>query len=77
MDLEARRRACVAFRVKLSRDTGVNLTASDCEVLLDYKLTLPDGGEVTLQSNPGKYYASLAVAILFEKLVVPDPLTVV
>jgi len=30
MDPEARRRACVEFRDKLSRDTGVNLTAAAC-----------------------------------------------
>jgi len=35
MDPEARRRACVDFRVKLRRDTGVNLTAADCARLLD------------------------------------------
>ena len=26
---------CVAFRVKLSRDTGVNLAAADCVALLE------------------------------------------
>jgi len=77
MDPEARRRACVAFRVKLSRDTGVHLTAAACETLLSYKLTLPDTGEVTLQSNPGQYYASLALGILSKKVVVPDHLKVV
>jgi len=30
MDPDACWRACVAFRVKLSRDTGVNLTTDDC-----------------------------------------------
>jgi hypothetical protein len=34
MDSEASRRACEAFRVKLRRDTGVNLTAAVCEELL-------------------------------------------
>jgi hypothetical protein len=35
MDREARRRACVELRVKLSRDAGTNLTAAFCEALLD------------------------------------------
>jgi len=34
MDPGAMRRACVAFRIKLSRDTGVNLLAAACEALL-------------------------------------------
>jgi hypothetical protein len=34
MDPEARRRACVEFRAKLSRDTGANLTATECEEVL-------------------------------------------
>ena len=34
MNMEMRRRACVAFRVKLSRDTGVNRTSADCEEIL-------------------------------------------
>jgi len=77
MDPEARRRACVEFRAKLSRDTGVSLTAAACEALLGHELTLPhSGGEVTLQSNPGQYYASIGAAILNKKVVVPDHLTV-
>jgi len=35
MDPEAMRRACVAFRVKLSRDTGTNLDASEVAQFLD------------------------------------------
>ena len=35
MDSEARRRACVVFRDKLSRDTGVTLAAADCAGLLE------------------------------------------
>jgi len=55
------RRACVAFRVKLSRDTGVNLTADNCEELL-WATFCPDQGSSTsvgLQSDPGRFYASL------------------
>jgi hypothetical protein len=35
MDMEAKYRACVELRVKLLRDTGVNLTAAVCEGLLN------------------------------------------
>ena len=61
MDPEARRRACVAFRVKLSRDTGVNLSAADCESLCE--ATFQGEGreqQASLQSNPGIFYAELA-----------------
>jgi len=34
MDPEAMLRACVEFRVNLSRGTGVNLPAANCEGLL-------------------------------------------
>jgi hypothetical protein len=40
MDSEARRRACIEFRVKLSRDTGVTLTAADSEKVLGSSSTL-------------------------------------
>jgi len=60
MDSEARRRVCVEFRVKLSRDTGVNLNAADCEVLLG---TTFGSGAVSLQRNPGRFYTSSGDAI--------------
>jgi hypothetical protein len=60
MDPEARRRACVAFRAKLSRDTGVILPAAACEALLGLEFMINDTGEeVTVQSNPGRFYAGL------------------
>jgi TPR repeat protein len=81
MDPEARRRACVEFRVKLSRDTGVNLTAAACAELLEKTLTLNDSGEqaqITLQSNPGLFYAGLGEAIVDQRIafVVPNHLKV-
>ena len=58
------RRMCVEFRVKLSRDTGTNLTAADCETLLFSRFRRPDNGEeVTLQTDPGMFYMSLGVAV--------------
>ena len=73
MDSEARRRACVEFRAKLSRDAGVDLTAAECAVLLDQTFA-GEGEEVTLQSNPGRFYVSLGVAITVQTLalVLPD-----
>jgi len=44
-DPEAWRRACVELRVKISRDTGTELTTAD-----------QDGEAVSLQSNPGRFY---------------------
>ena len=69
MDPEARRRACVEFRAKLSRDTGVNLTAVTSEALVGATF---EG--TTLQSNPGRFYARLgdAIAIQTLALVVPN-----
>ena len=80
MDPEARRLACVEFRATLSRDTGTNLTAATCEALLGSKLKL-DGSveEVSLQSNPGLFYASLvggAIADQTLALVLPNHLKV-
>jgi TPR repeat protein len=75
MDPEARRRACVAFRAKLSRDTGVNLPAAVCEGLLDTTYEECEGGEqVSLQSNPGHFYTCLGAAIADQDitLVLPD-----
>jgi len=59
------RRACLAFRVKLSRDTGLDLPAAVCESLLGAAFTGEgEGGEeVTLQSNTGLFYAGLGEAI--------------
>jgi len=72
MDPEARRRACVAFRVKLSRDTGANLTAAACEELLGLTYKIAESGEeVTLQGNPGRFYASLGEAIMARTLPLP------
>ena len=73
MDLEARRHACVAFRVKLSRDTGVNLPASDCEALLDETFVSAGGEQVSLQSNPGLFYAGLGAAISQQTLPLVPP----
>jgi TPR repeat protein len=60
MDPEAMRRACVEFRVKLARDTGVNLTAADCQRILGIVFD-GEGGEVdvTLHSDPGLFYTNL------------------
>ena len=74
MDPGARRRACVEFRVTLSQDTGVNLTAADCEALLDGAFRGEGGEEITLQSNPGRFYTCLGEAIEDQtlSLVLPD-----
>jgi len=56
-------RACVAFRVKLRRDTGTDLAAADCELLLGVAFTCEGGEEVTLQINPGRFYECLGQAI--------------
>jgi TPR repeat protein len=56
----ALRRACVEFRSKLSRDTGANLSAAVCEDML---ATTFNGGQVSLQSDPGLFYASMGSAI--------------
>jgi TPR repeat protein len=81
MDPEARRRACVAFRVKLSRDTGANLTAADCEELLEttfMRVGGPVGGEeVSVQSDPGLFFTTIGAAIeAHQTVVVPDHLKV-
>ena len=62
IDPAVRRRTCVAFRVKLSQDTGVNLPAAACEGLLN--LTVGHEGEIAnLESNPGQFYTGLGEAI--------------
>jgi TPR repeat protein len=80
MDPEARRRACVVFRAKLSRDTGLNLPAAVCEGLLDTTYEKCGGGEeVSLQSNPGQFYTCLGRVIAdleLPSLVLPDNLKV-
>ena len=63
MNPEAMRRACLEFRVKLRRDTGTRLTAAVCEELLGATFEC-EGEEVSLQSNPGLFYAALGVAIV-------------
>jgi TPR repeat protein len=68
------RRACVAFRVKLSRDTGTNLTAADCGELLGSKFKIKNGREeVSLQSNPGLFYTCLGAAIMDQRLPFVEP----
>ena len=55
MDTEAILRECVAFRVKLSRDTGTNLTTAACLELLGVTFQGDRSGEeVSLESNPGR-----------------------
>jgi len=78
MDLEAWYRACVELRVKLSRDTGVNLTAAACEGLLSVTFEREGGEQVSLQSDPGLFYTSLGAAIDNQTLplVLPDRLKV-
>jgi hypothetical protein len=71
MNLEGWRRACVAFRVKLSRDTGVNLTAATCESLLGAAFQGEDGEEASLWRNPGIFYASLGAAIADQNQTLP------
>jgi TPR repeat protein len=68
MDPVARRRARVEFRVKLSRDTGANLTAAACEELLDTTFTCEALGEVSLESNPGGFYTCLGEVIEDQRL---------
>jgi len=69
MDPEARRRACAAFRVKLSRDTGTNLTAAVCEELLGSTFEGAEDGElISLESNPGNFYVSLGDNIAHQTL---------
>jgi len=72
MDPEARRRA------KLSRDTGTNLTAGDCESVLGATVECEGGEQVSLHSDPGRFYACLGGAIADEELplVLANPLKV-
>jgi hypothetical protein len=73
MDHDAWRRACVAFRAKLSRDTGVNLTAAACESLLGAAFQGEGSEEVTLQSKPGLFYTGLGAAIMNQSLLLGHP----
>jgi TPR repeat protein len=60
----------VEFRVKLSRDTGVNLTAAACEELLWATFRPQQGSStsVSLQSKPGLFYANLGREIAAQGL---------
>ena len=60
-----------------TRDTGTNLTAAACEALLGANFVL-DGMEATLQSNPGRFYDRLGVAVAAQRMriVIPDHLKV-
>ena len=71
MEPEARRRACEEFRAKLCRDTGTDLTAAACEELLGATLECQGGEQVSLQSNPGRFYSRLGEMI--SMTIVPDP----
>jgi len=69
----------VAFRAKLSRDTGVNLSAAFCEGLLDATFEGHGGAEETsLESYPGRFYNCLgqAVGLQMLPLALPNYLTV-
>ena len=50
------------FRPTLSRDTGVNLTAADCEELLGSTFKF-EGEPVSLQIHPGLFYCGLGEAV--------------
>jgi len=78
MDLEAKYRACVELRVKLRRDTGVNLTAAVCEGLLNVTFEREGGERVSLLSDPWLFYTSLGAAIADQTLplILPDRLKV-
>ena len=67
MDSEARRRACVEFRNKLSRNTRVSLTAAECAEVLGLVVKCTDE-LVTLQSNPGLFYEFLGLTIVNQTL---------
>ena len=63
----------MAFRTKLSRDTGVNLPATVCEGLLATIYEECGGGEeVSLEGNPGQFYTCLGGSIANLELVLPD-----
>ena len=54
----------VNLRAKLSRDTGVNLTAAECAALLDETFEGEGGAaDFSRQTDPGCFYTSLGVAI--------------
>jgi hypothetical protein len=73
MDPEAWRRACVEFRAKLSRDTGVDLGAAVCENMLG-KTCVCEGEFLSLQSDPGLFYACLGDSIANNDNDSPTPL---
>jgi len=69
MEPDARRHAGVEYRVKLSRETGTTLTATDCEKLLHTSERVSGGDEqVSPQNNPGLVYACLGEAIAYPML---------
>jgi hypothetical protein len=73
MDPVARRRACVEFRAKLSRDTGTDLPLAQCESLLGAILVGQGCEQTTLHSNPGRFYACLGEKIACQTLGVVLP----
>jgi len=77
MDPEARHQACEAFHVKLSRTTGVNLTAAVCEALLDLELRFAANVE-GMTAPPGHFYTCLGSAIVDQhiQLDIPEHLKV-
>jgi len=62
------RRACVAVRAKLSRDTGTNLPAAVCEELLG-KTFVCEGESLCLQSSHGLFYAGLGAGAYTRSLI--------
>ena len=63
----------MAFRAKLSQDTGVNLTAAVSEELLGVTFGDEGGVEVSLQSDPGLFYVSLGTAIFTQSIALDHP----
>jgi hypothetical protein len=60
MDPVVRRHACVALRVELKRDVGTDLTAAQCEELIDQTLQqrVVGGairGSVFFRATPGSF----------------------
>jgi TPR repeat protein len=72
MDPGARRRACEEFRAKLRRDTGTDLPSAFCQVILETCFQGKRGEQVSLESDPGLFYASLGAAISAGNLVIAN-----
>jgi hypothetical protein len=70
----------VECRVKLSRDTGANLTTAACEELLGKTFERAGGEQEQLspESNPGLFYTNLGKAIADQSIALglPDHLMV-